>query len=52
MLEKDNIKLNLKEVNKEMLEQRIKDQHFLMVTNEIEKLKEQKPEFVKQFYEV
>lgn len=52
MLEKDNIKLNLKEVSKEMLEQRIKDSQFLLVTNEIEKLKEQKPEFIKQFYEV
>ena len=46
-----NYKLRILELDKKIIEEEIKQEQFFKIATELNKLKDQKPEFLKQFYD-
>jgi hypothetical protein len=51
MNKEESAKSRIKIINRELLEQRIKGENFFIVASELGKLSEQKPEYLRQFYD-
>lgn len=52
MLDKaQSAEVQIKKVNEKLLEEEISQVRFIKITQELNKLREQKPEYLRQFYE-
>ena len=51
LISEDNSKTRIHQIDKQLLEEQIRQTNFLKVATEINKLNDQKPEYIRQFYD-
>ena len=51
LISEDTSKTRIHQIDKQLLEEQIRQTNFLKVATEINKLNDQKPEYIRQFYD-